>query len=229
MLYVVLALVLLLLFFQSPFDSNKMRALLLFFCTAICGQCSAFATNRSSSRQFSLSAEKQESQTAASKPNAFDDQSTDTDNKSSGTWNPLSLAVLRLGFTEPAWTSPLNYQKADGTYKCAGCGTALFSSNGKFDSGSGWPSFWKTISADRVELKKEWDGRIEIRCQQCTGHLGHVFPDGPSRGSLDAIELASVPETDPKIGYKVQNENDSSFSRMPRFCVNGAALKFEKE
>jgi len=202
-----------------------MRALagLLLFCVAtIFSECSAFACRLSPRKSpLVLSAEQQETN--------INDDSTDKGDKGAGTWNPLSLAVLRLGFTEPAWTSPLNYQKAAGKYNCASCGTALFSSNGKFDSGSGWPSFWKTISSDRVELKKEWDGRIECRCQTCKGHLGHVFPDGPTRGSLEAMELASVPETDPKIGYKVQNNSDSSFSRMPRYCVNGLALKFEKE
>mmetsp|Transcript_23584 Transcript_23584/g.35160 ORF Transcript_23584/g.35160 Transcript_23584/m.35160 type:complete len:222 (+) Transcript_23584:59-724(+) len=220
-----------------------MRALLtgLIFCATMHGECSAFAgvtggaaaaaegaACRSSRKQsIVLSAEQQETDTT--KSNGLDDDSTDTDNSGAGTWNPLSLAVLRLGFTEPAWTSPLNYQKAEGVYKCASCGTALFSSNGKFDSGSGWPSFWKTVSSGRVELKKEWDGRIECKCQKCKGHLGHVFPDGPQRGSLDAMELATIPETDPQIGYKDQNDSDSSFSRMPRYCVNGAALKFEKE
>jgi peptide-methionine (R)-S-oxide reductase len=215
-------------------DSMRALAALLFCATTIRGGCLAFAACRRSSPRQSppivLYAEQQEPNIDTSNPSGFNDDSTDTNtNAGTGTWNPFSLAVLRLGFTEPAWTSPLNYQKAAGTYKCASCGTALFSSNGKFDSGSGWPSFWKTASSDRVELKKERDGRIECRCLKCNGHLGHVFPDGPTRGSLDAMELASVPETDPKIGYKVQNDSDSSFSRMPRYCVNGVALKFEKE
>jgi peptide-methionine (R)-S-oxide reductase len=134
------------------------------------------------------------------------------DAESVGTWNPLSLAVLRLGFTEPAWTSPLNYKREPGTYTCASCGTELFSSSGKFDSGSGWPSFWKTIASDRVALKRELDGRIECRCQNCKGHLGHVFPDGPQRLELDALELQTVPDTDPKIGYKVKGDGDSKYS-----------------
>lgn len=196
-----------------------MRAILLFCAALLHGNCSAFlACSSSPIRHTNL---------LQSNNNELDGLTDE--NAGSGTWNPLSLVVLRLGFTEPAWTSPLNYQKAEGTYKCASCGTALFSSKGKFDSGSGWPSFWKTISSNRVELKKEWDGRIECRCQKCKGHLGHVFPDGPQRGSLDALELTLVPETDPAIGFKVQNDIDSSFSRMPRYCVNGAALKFEKE
>ncbi|KAL9191244.1 hypothetical protein ACHAXT_000950 [Thalassiosira profunda] len=143
-----------------------------------------------------------------------------------GTWNPLSLAVLKLGFTEPAWTSPLNYKKAEGTYLCANCRTPLFSSTGKYDSGSGWPSFWKTIESNRVSLKREFDGRIECTCANCGGHLGHVFRDGPTRGSLEATELATVPESDPQIGYKVQGKEgeNSKYSRMPRYCVNGAGL-----
>ncbi|KAL7463309.1 hypothetical protein ACHAXS_003684 [Conticribra weissflogii] len=150
-----------------------------------------------------------------------------------GTWNPFSLAVLKLGLTEPAYTSPLNYKKSPGTYKCANCGNPVFSSTAKYDSGSGWPSFWKTISSNRVSLKREWDGRIECSCANCGGHLGHVFPDGPTRGSLDKKELADVPETDPKIGYKVESpecdNGESEFSRMPRFCVNGVALRFEEK
>ena len=151
----------------------------------------------------------------------------------SGTWNPFSLAVLKLGFTEPAWTSSYNYKKDSGTYVCASCSSPLFSSSAKYDSGSGWPSFWKTIDSNRVALEREWDGRIECKCANCVGHLGHVFPDGPTRGDLDVKELETVPETDPKIGYKVQGSNaggeESKYSRMPRFCVNGVALRFEED
>jgi peptide-methionine (R)-S-oxide reductase len=148
------------------------------------------------------------------------------------TWNPFALAVLKLKFTEPAWTSSLNYKKAAGTYMCANCGSPLFSSSGKYDSGTGWPSFWKTIESDRVALEREWDGRIECKCASCGGHLGHVFPDGPTRGSLDAKELETVPDTDPKIGYKVQGsagDEESKYSRMPRFCLNGLAMHFEED
>merc|ERR1712071_700284 len=100
-----------------------------------------------------------------------------------------------------------------------------------YDSGSGWPSFWKTVESDRVVLEREWDGRIEAKCASCGGHLGHVFPDGPTRGSLKIEELATVPESDPQIGYKVQGKggDDSKYSRMPRYCVNGVALRFEEE
>jgi peptide-methionine (R)-S-oxide reductase len=148
------------------------------------------------------------------------------------TWNPFALAVLKLKLTEPAWTSTLNYKKASGVYLCANCGSPLFSSSGKYDSGTGWPSFWKTIESDRVALEREWDGRIECKCASCGGHLGHVFPDGPTRGSLDAKELETVPDTDPKIGYKVQGsagDEESKYSRMPRFCLNGVAMRFEED
>ena len=162
-----------------------------------------------------------------------DKKNAETEEKT-GTWNPFSLAVLKLGFTEPAYTSPFNYNKSPGIYKCANCRSPLFSSNAKYDSGSGWPSFWKTVDSDRVSIKREWDGRTECVCANCGGHLGHVFPDGPTRSSLDEIELRTVPETDPKIGYKVKQsaadggEGESKYSRMPRFCVNGMALRFEK-
>lgn len=158
----------------------------------------------------------------------------DSEDKEMGTWNPFSLAVLKLGFTEPAWTSPFNYKKATGMYLCANCRSPLFPSSGKFDSGSGWPSFWKTIDSNRVTLERQWDGRMECTCASCGGHLGHVFPDGPTRGSLEVNELATVPKSDPQIGYKVQGKGDddaanSKYSRMPRYCVNGVALRFEEE
>lgn len=92
-----------------------------------------------------------------------------------GTYNPLRLAVLKLGFTELRWTSPLNYEKRGGQYNCANCGTHLFDAGGKYDSGSGWPSFFRTAEGN-VSLYREWDGRIECRCGKCEGHLGHVFP-----------------------------------------------------
>jgi len=137
-----------------------------------------------------------------------------------GTWNPFSLLVLKLGFTEPAWTSPYNYSEKSGTYTCASCGTALFPSSAKYDSGSGWPSFWKTSGEDRVEIRREWDGRLEARCRGCGGHLGHVFPDGPRKSGLDAGELFTVPDSDPKL----QNSE-----RMPRFCINGVAMGFAED
>lgn len=90
-----------------------------------------------------------------------------------GTWNPFRLAVLKLGLTEPKYLSPLNYEKRQGTYACANCGSNLFDSKGKYDSGSGWPSYWRTFSENRIKYRKEWDGRVEVSCRKCKSHLGH--------------------------------------------------------
>lgn len=136
------------------------------------------------------------------------------------TWNPLRLLVLRLGFTEPAWTSPLNYQKKEGTFNCAYCGQALFNSDAKYDSGSGWPSFWRTIEEGAVSYKMEFDGRLECRCGRCQSHLGHVFLDGPRPSSVPQEVLRLSPESDPRS--KVDN------GRLPRFCINGASLRVDQ-
>lgn len=137
------------------------------------------------------------------------------------TWNPLRLAVLKLGLTEPSWTSPWNYQKKKGTFVCAYCGKDLFESNAKYDSGSGWPSFWRTISDGSVALKMEWDGRMECTCQRCKSHLGHVFLDGPTRSSMPVDLVESIPETDAR--------GSNSAIRLPRYCINGAALHFVED
>ena len=136
------------------------------------------------------------------------------------TWNPLRLAVLKLGLTEPAWTSPWNYQKKEGTFVCAYCGDELFDSNAKYDSGSGWPSFWRTSSNGSVALKREWDGRMECKCGRCDSHLGHVFLDGPTRTQMPQDLVNSIPQTDAR--------STSNASRLPRYCINGAALRFEE-
>eukprot|EP00957_Ditylum_brightwellii_P119785 9139242-Ditylum_brightwellii.AAC.1 len=146
------------------------------------------------------------------------------DNESVGTWNPLRLAVLKLGFTELRFTSPLNYEKRDGSYNCANCGSKLFDSKGKYDSGSGWPSFWKTSTNNVVGLEQEWDGRVECVCKNCGGHLGHVFPDGPQRAEVSEMELVTIPDTDPKT-----SNPENSATRLPRFCVNGASLRFSPD
>lgn len=146
-----------------------------------------------------------------------------TDQDKSGTNNPLRLAVLKLGLTELKWTSPLNYEKRAGVYSCANCGTVLFDSKGKYDSGSGWPSFWKTADADRVAYKKEWDGRMECTCKKCKGHLGHAFPDGPRRIDLSEELLEAVPSDDLNT-----SDPKNVYTRLPRYCVNGASLKFQE-
>lgn len=95
---------------------------------------------------------------------------------------PEQYHVLRQGGTERAFGGRLNANKADGAYYCAGCGAELFSSDEKYDSGSGWPSFTAPVDADAVEEIRDTSHgmiRTEIRCAKCDGHLGHVFPDGP--------------------------------------------------
>lgn len=134
------------------------------------------------------------------------------------TWNPLRLAILKLGLTEPAWTSPFNYQKKEGSFTCAYCGQELFESNGKFDSGSGWPSFWRTSKDGSVSLRREMDGRVECQCARCNSHLGHVFMDGPAVTTVPPMLLSTAPETDPR--------GQSLSARLPRYCINGAALRF---
>lgn len=106
--------------------------------------------------------------------------------------------VLRQHGTERAGTSPLDKQYAAGLYRCAGCGQPLFASDAKFDSGTGWPSFYAPLegavetSTDRTFFMT----RTEVHCRRCDGHLGHVFDDGPEPTGL-------------------------------RYCMNGVALKFE--
>jgi peptide-methionine (R)-S-oxide reductase len=113
--------------------------------------------------------------------------------------SPEQYHVLREAGTERAFAGALNGMKAEGSYVCAGCQTELFSSDTKYDSGSGWPSFTAPASSDAVtEYVDSSHGmrRVEVRCARCDGHLGHVFPDGPGENGL-------------------------------RYCMNSAALKFE--
>src|ERR1700741_931034 len=95
---------------------------------------------------------------------------------------PEQFQVLREHATDPRGTSPLDREKRDGTFRCAGCGQPLFSSDTKFDSGTGWPSFWQPIGQDAVmedDDRSLFMRRTEILCARCEGHLGHVFNDGP--------------------------------------------------
>ncbi len=108
--------------------------------------------------------------------------------------------VLRKEGTERPWTSPLNDEKRAGTFACAGCGQALFKSAQKFDSGTGWPSFFDVLDG-AVETKRDSKllrPRIEYHCSRCGGHQGHVFEDGPQPTGR-------------------------------RYCNNGVALKFSPE
>jgi peptide-methionine (R)-S-oxide reductase len=96
--------------------------------------------------------------------------------------SPQQYDVLRRQATEPPFTGEYVYAKDDGTYRCAGCGAELFSSDAKFDSGTGWPSFTEPAVAEAVELRPDTSlgmRRTEVVCRACGGHLGHVFDDGP--------------------------------------------------
>ena len=110
---------------------------------------------------------------------------------------PEQYRVLREHGTERAGTSPLNKEHRDGLFRCAGCGQTLFTSETKFDSGTGWPSFWAPME-NAVETTTDRNYgmvRTEVRCSRCKGHLGHVFSDGPKptglRYCMNGVALAS--------------------------------------
>lgn len=114
---------------------------------------------------------------------------------------PDQYQVLRKAGTEPAFTGEYWDTKDSGTYRCAGCKTPLFHSRTKYDSGSGWPSFWEPIAEELVlENSDESVGmvRTEVVCASCEGHLGHVFPDGPPptgrRYCMNSLSLELEPE-----------------------------------
>jgi peptide-methionine (R)-S-oxide reductase len=114
---------------------------------------------------------------------------------------PEKYAVLRQGATEPPFTGKYTYSKDSGMFKCGACGAELFSSENKYDSGSGWPSFTEPAVAENVETRDDTSHgmvRTEVLCRRCGSHLGHVFPDGPGSNGL-------------------------------RFCINSCALELDTE
>ena len=115
---------------------------------------------------------------------------------------PEQYEVLRKAGTEPAFTGKYFDCHDDGIYRCAGCGAELFSSDTKFDSGTGWPSFTDPMNTENVELHEDRSYgmvRTEVTCKRCGGHLGHVFPDGPGPGGqrfcINSCSLDFVPQS----------------------------------
>src|SRR3989338_4560839 len=118
-----------------------------------------------------------------------------THKKEDSELSPELYNVARQGGTEPAFTGKYWNEHAKGMYRCTVCGTQLFSSEAKFDSGTGWPSFTEPVDRERVEFREDTSGgmvRREALCKKCGAHLGHVFPDGPKDRGAERYCVISV-------------------------------------
>lgn len=172
---------------------NLSRRLLI--TTGVAGLAAVFISCRSESKPLSGAS-------ASTEPKQADGARFEV-SRSDEEWRkrltPNQYAVLRRESTERPYTSPLNDEHRTGTFGCAGCDRELFASDTKFDSGTGWPSFWQPI--DKTAVGEREDGsagmvRTEVHCGRCGGHLGHVFNDGPAPTGL-------------------------------RYCMNGVAMNFK--
>ncbi len=130
---------------------------------------------------------------------------TKSDEEWRGELTPEQYEVLRRQGTEPPFTGKYVHSKEDGIYRCGACGNELFSSDTKFDSGTGWPSFYEPWASDRVELRTDRSHgmtRTEVVCARCSSHLGHVFEDGPEptgqRYCINSISLDLDPARTPE-------------------------------
>ena len=142
--------------------------------------------------------------------------STDAKHLSEDEWRtkltPEQYAVLRGAATEPPFVGEYVDTDSPGMYKCAACGAELFSSDTKFHSGSGWPSFWQAVDPTKVELEDDTSigqHRIEVKCARCGSHLGHIFPDGPPEHGGQRYCINSV-------ALKLDPKNSGSSSNGPK-------------